>query len=79
MGDLAPAWLNAANEVAVAAFLDEPDRVVVHRRGGRGHARPLRGALIDGPGAGRSVADVLEADAAARRVAERVVAGREAA
>jgi 1-deoxy-D-xylulose-5-phosphate reductoisomerase len=32
-GDLAPAWLNAANEVAVAAFLDRPDRVDRHRRG----------------------------------------------
>ena len=79
VGDLAPAWLNAANEVAVAAFLDE-------RIGWSSIAPVVEGTLdhyevpsSDGPGAGRSVADVLEADAAARRVAERVVDGREAA
>ena len=81
VGDLAPAWLNAANEVAVAGLPGRADRVVVHRRGGRGHPRPLRSTRHLGPVPvpDRSVADVLEADAAARRVAERVVAGREAA
>ncbi len=79
VGDLAPAWLNAANEVAVAAFLDE--RIgwssiaeVVEATLDRYEDRPRRRS-----DPGRSVDDVLEADAAARRVAERVVAGREAA
>jgi 1-deoxy-D-xylulose-5-phosphate reductoisomerase len=79
-GDLATAWLNAANEVAVAAFLDGRiawasiadvveealDRYAPE--GGSGAAAPLR-----------SIEDVLEADAAARRVAELVVHAREAA
>ncbi|HEY1987935.1 MAG TPA: 1-deoxy-D-xylulose-5-phosphate reductoisomerase [Acidimicrobiales bacterium] len=81
-GDLAPAWLNAANEVAVAAFL-----------GGRigwcaiaevvaetldGYQPPVAGRLgLDADGAPtRTVDDVLETDAAARRTAERVVAAR---
>ena len=41
-GDLAPAWLNAANEVAVAAFLDGSDPVVIDRPGRGGHPRPVR-------------------------------------
>ena len=36
-GDLAPAWLNAANEVAVEAFLDGRITLVGHRRGGGRH------------------------------------------
>ncbi|HWE70503.1 MAG TPA: 1-deoxy-D-xylulose-5-phosphate reductoisomerase [Acidimicrobiales bacterium] len=81
-GDLAPAWLNAANEVAVAAFLDG-------RIGWRAIAEVVEETL-DGydPPAGdgvtrdadgkpiRSVEDVLEIDAAARRAAESVVATR---
>ena len=71
-GDLAPAWLNAANEVAVAAFL--AGRIawtaiaeVVEGTLDRyeAPARPGRPAV-----AGRTVEDVLDADAAARRVAE---------
>ena len=79
MGDLAPAWLNAANEVAVAAFLGE--------RIGWSSIAPVVETTLDRyevapPGAadpGRSVGDVLEADAAARRVAEQVVGRRAAA
>ncbi len=81
-GDLAPAWLSAANEVAVAAFLagriswssiadvvdDALDR----------YDPPRRPAQDRGTGEW-SVEDVLEADVAARRVAEAVVRGREAA
>lgn len=81
-GDLAPAWLNAANEVAVAAFLDG-------RIGWRAIAEVVEETLdgYDPPtGDGvtrdadgkptRSVDDVLEIDAAARRTAESVVATR---
>jgi len=81
-GDLAPAWLNAANEVAVAAFLDG-------RIGWRAIAEVVEETLdgYDPPtGAGatreadgkpaRTVDDVLEIDAAARRAAESVVATR---
>jgi 1-deoxy-D-xylulose-5-phosphate reductoisomerase len=79
MGDLAPAWLNAANEVAVAAFLGE--------RIAWSSIAPVVEATLDRyevapPAAtdpGRSVGDVLEADAAARRVAEQVVGRRAAA
>ena len=78
-GDLAPAWLNAANEVAVAAFLDE-------RIGWSVIAEVVEATLdlYDAPSSGgghpvRSIEDVLEADADARRAAGRVVAGREAA
>jgi 1-deoxy-D-xylulose-5-phosphate reductoisomerase len=78
VGDLAPAWLNAANEVAVAAFLDErigwSSIAEVVERTLDGYEAPSAGA-----DSSRSVGDVLEADAAARRVAQRVVAGREAA
>jgi 1-deoxy-D-xylulose-5-phosphate reductoisomerase len=81
-GDLAPAWLNAANEVAVAAFLAgrvtwtaiaEVVEGTLDRYDPPG--RPGAGAMA----APRTVDEVLEADAAARRVAEAVVAGQEAA
>ena len=81
-GDLAPAWLNAANEVAVTAFL--AGRVawtaiadVVERTLDR--YDPPRPSGAEGGAQLRSVDDVLDADATARRVAETVVAGREAA
>ncbi|HEY7947248.1 MAG TPA: 1-deoxy-D-xylulose-5-phosphate reductoisomerase, partial [Acidimicrobiales bacterium] len=81
-GDLAPAWLNAANEVAVAAFL--AGRVtwtaiaaVVEGTLDRYESAGRAGA--SGTAAPRTVDEVLEADAAARRVAEAVVAGQEAA
>ncbi len=70
-GDLAPAWLNAANEVAVAAFLEG-------RIGWASIAGVVDAVLSSydapppGPG-GRAVEDVLEADAAARRAADAVV------
>ncbi len=38
-GGTAPAVLNAANEVAVSAFLQRPDRLPGHPRAGRGRAR----------------------------------------
>lgn len=79
-GDLAPAWLNAANEVAVAAFLDGRIgwNVIAEVVAGTldaydaptGSARDDEGNLV------RSIEDILEADAAARRTAERVVASR---
>ncbi len=74
-GGLAPAWLNAANEVAVAAFLDG-------RIGWSAIAAVALGTLdaYDDPGSIElTVDDVLHADASARRVAERVVAGAERA
>jgi 1-deoxy-D-xylulose-5-phosphate reductoisomerase len=74
-GELAPAWLNAANEVAVAAFLDG-------RIGWSTIADVALGTLdaYESPGSRPlTVDDVLEADASARRTAERVVAGRERA
>ena len=70
-GDLAPAWLNAANEVAVAAFL--AGRIAWSA------IAEVVGAALDGyevvPAGerGRTVEDVLDADAAARRAAEAVV------
>ncbi len=77
-GDLAPAWLNAANEVAVAAFL-----------AGRIDWQGIAGvvaATLDryeaprgGDAAERTVEDVLAADAGARRIAGLVVRGGEAA
>jgi len=77
-GDLAPAWLNAANEVAVAAFLagriswPSIARVVEATLD-----RYEPGAL--GSGSARTVDDVLDADAAARRLAEQAVRAGEAA
>jgi len=80
-GDLAPAWLNAANEVAVSAFLSGRIRwtviaEVVAESLDRYDA-PARSGPGDDP-QGRTVDDVLEADATARRVAELVVRAREA-
>jgi 1-deoxy-D-xylulose-5-phosphate reductoisomerase len=79
-GDLAPAWLNAANEVAVAAFLDGRigwcaiGDVVT---GTLDSYEVSTGSPVDADGMSiRSVEDVLEADASARRAAERVVANR---
>ncbi|MCU1496606.1 MAG: dxr [Acidimicrobiales bacterium] len=69
-GETAPAWLNAANEVAVAAFL-----------GGRLRWICIPDALEavldrhDGGVAG-SVEDVIEADRRAREVAQSVIAER---
>jgi 1-deoxy-D-xylulose-5-phosphate reductoisomerase len=74
-GELAPAWLNAANEVAVAAFLDG-------RIGWSSIADVALGTLDAyerGTAGTLGVDDVLEADARARRTAERVVASREQA
>jgi 1-deoxy-D-xylulose-5-phosphate reductoisomerase len=81
-GDLAPAWLNAANEVAVAAFLKQRIRWT--------DISDVVAATLDGydapaaaspspTGPARTVEEVLEADAAARRVAEQVVVGLGAA
>jgi 1-deoxy-D-xylulose-5-phosphate reductoisomerase len=81
-GDLAPAWLNAANEVAVSAFLEG-------RIPWSAIARVVEGTLDkydapaaplgDGAPGARTVDDVLDADATARRLAEIVVAELEAA
>ncbi|HEV3265701.1 MAG TPA: 1-deoxy-D-xylulose-5-phosphate reductoisomerase [Acidimicrobiales bacterium] len=84
-GDLAPAWLNAANEVAVAAFLG--GRIgwcaiaeVVAETLDRYEAPAGEGIETGADGVPtRTVDDVLETDAAARRTAERVVAARELA
>jgi 1-deoxy-D-xylulose-5-phosphate reductoisomerase len=66
-GGTAPAILNAANEVAVAAFLER-------RLPFLGIARLIASTLEALPvGPEGSLADVLAADAAARRVAERLV------
>ncbi len=72
-GGPAPAWLNAANEVAVAAFLDgQLDWL--------GIADVVRATLDGCDGAPlRTVGDVLDADARARHLAESVVARRLAA
>ncbi len=74
-GDLAPAWLNAANEVAVAAFLDG-------RIAWSAIAEVVAATLDDydaPPGGERTVDDVLAADADARRRAGTVVRERAAA
>jgi 1-deoxy-D-xylulose-5-phosphate reductoisomerase len=81
-GDLAPAWLNAANEVAVAAFLAGRvtwTAIAAVVEGTLDRYDPLGRSGAGGIAAPRSVDEVLEADAAARRVAEAVVAGQEAA
>jgi 1-deoxy-D-xylulose-5-phosphate reductoisomerase len=83
-GDLAPAWLNAANEVAVAAFLAGRipwSAIADVVEGTLDRYDPAGGAGAPGPGVERErqVGEVLEADAAARRSAEAVVTGREAA
>jgi 1-deoxy-D-xylulose-5-phosphate reductoisomerase len=72
-GGAAPAWLNAANEVAVAAFL-------AGRLAWPGIAQVVEetlAACTDGPMG--SVGDVLEADRLARRSAEAAVARRKEA
>jgi len=74
-GDLAPAWLNAANEVAVEAFLDGRIRWSAI---GEVVSDTLDGYGAPGSSAVRTVDDVLEADASARRLATAVVAGRDA-
>jgi len=72
-GDLAPAWLNAAHEVAVEAFL-------AGRITWASIADVVAGTLdcYAAPGAAgdRTVDDVLDADATARRLAVDVVTGR---
>jgi 1-deoxy-D-xylulose-5-phosphate reductoisomerase len=83
-GDLAPAWLNAANEVAVAAFLAGRipwSAIADVVEGTLDRYDPPGGAVTPGPGEERErqVGEVLEADAAARRSAEAVVTGREVA
>jgi 1-deoxy-D-xylulose-5-phosphate reductoisomerase len=74
-GDLAPAWLNAANEVAVAAFL-------AGRISWSAIAEVVAGTLDGydppGPAGDRTVAEVLDADATARRRASNVVTDRSA-
>jgi 1-deoxy-D-xylulose-5-phosphate reductoisomerase len=77
VGDLAPAWLNAANEVAVAAFLDGRIRwtAVAHVvEGTLDRYEPPR-TSPSGTGAPRSIDDVLDADATARRLAASQVSG----
>jgi 1-deoxy-D-xylulose-5-phosphate reductoisomerase len=81
-GDLAPAWLSAANEVAVAAFL-------AGRIPWNAIAEVVEATLdrYDAPSptarhgadARRSVDDVLDADATARRTAEAALTVRESA
>ncbi len=83
-GDLAPAWLNAANEVAVAAFLAGRipwSAIADVVEGTLDRYDPQAGTVPSAPGVERErqVGEVLEADAAARRSAEVVVTGREAA
>ena len=70
IGGTAPAWLSAANEVAVEAFL-------AGRIGWSDIANVVEGALTshDGAPAG-SVKDVITADAEARRVAESILDAR---
>jgi 1-deoxy-D-xylulose-5-phosphate reductoisomerase len=72
-GDLAPAWLSAANEVAVEAFL--AGRITWAA------IADVVGDTLDryeapGPAHDRTVGDVLDADATARRLADVVVADR---
>ncbi len=83
-GDLAPAWLNAANEVAVEAFLG--GRIpwtaiaeVVAATLDRYDPPRTTSAPAQPDAAVREIADVLEADASARRVAAGVVSSRETA
>jgi 1-deoxy-D-xylulose-5-phosphate reductoisomerase len=81
-GDLAPAWLNAANEVAVAAFLEGriPWVAIAEVVEGTLDKYDAPPPSTGGGGFGsRTVEDVLDADAAARRLADVVVAVREAA
>jgi 1-deoxy-D-xylulose-5-phosphate reductoisomerase len=75
-GDLAPAWLNAANEVAVAAFLDGRITWTAIAQVVEATLDLYEVPAATGGPEDRTVEDVLEADAAARRRAEAVVAGR---
>jgi 1-deoxy-D-xylulose-5-phosphate reductoisomerase len=69
-GGVAPAWLNAANEVAVGAFLEG-------RLGWLAIAEVVADALGACPGGTPAhLDDVLQADRAARQVAESSVARR---
>ncbi len=82
VGDLAPAWLNAANEVAVAAFLEGriPWTAVAEVVEGTLDRYDTAAPSSTPEGAApRTVGDVLEADAEARRQADDVVGLREAA
>ncbi len=84
-GDLAPAWLSAANEVAVEAFLAgrvpwtaiaEVVRTTLDRYdAGVSVPRPADGTSAPA----RATEDVLDADATARRVAAGVLRARESA
>jgi 1-deoxy-D-xylulose-5-phosphate reductoisomerase len=76
-GDLAPAWLNAANEVAVGAFLD--GRIPWSWIATVVEATLDRHDTDQGGVGERTVEDVLDADATARRVADAIVADRSAA
>jgi len=68
-GGAAPAILNAANEVAVAAFLD-------HKLPYLGIAATLAATLDSiGPRTAHSLEDLFDADAEARRVAASLIAG----
>ncbi len=78
-GDLAPAWLNASNEVAVQAFLDGRIAWTAIAEVVEGTLDRYEPGTAGGDEPVRTVEDVLEADARARRVAGGVVAGREAA
>ena len=70
LGATAPAWLNAANEVAVEAFLEG-------RLPWVGIAEVLTDVLEDWPGlAADSIEAVLDADARAREVTSTRLAGR---
>jgi 1-deoxy-D-xylulose-5-phosphate reductoisomerase len=68
MGGTAPAWLSAANEVAVEAFL-------AGRIAWPAIAATLDTVLQEHPGDGASIGvdDIIEADAAARRAAADVL------
>ena len=69
-GGTAPALLNAANEIAVQAFLDR-------RLGFRDIDRVVRRVMDEEPhGAAASIEAVLDQDARARRAAERIVGGQ---
>ncbi len=69
VGGTAPAWLNAANEVAVAAFLKERIRWVDIAR--------VNESVLDhhDQGPAHTLADVLAADHEARRRADELLAG----
>jgi 1-deoxy-D-xylulose-5-phosphate reductoisomerase len=70
IGGTGPAWLNAANEVAVAAFLDGRIRWI-------DIPDVLEGVLARHDGGRAATADdIVEADARAREAAHRALAGR---